>query len=117
MVLASITSSRARWQRDEDEQRPLLPSSSTESRDSVKKNGSIGNATAETNSPCEGGGFGSHRVGISFGRQDEELQLDHDGCFPPHGVNEMCPVNPCRDLPTYRTIHTIRRDVVKAIGP
>lgn len=48
--------------------------------------------------------------------QDPELEIDHDGCFPPHGVQEPCPANPCRDLPVFDTIHRIRREVIEAIG-
>jgi hypothetical protein len=32
-------------------------------------------------------------------------QVDNDGCFPPHGINEICPANPHADLPVYKTIH------------
>ena len=47
---------------------------------------------------------------------DPELEIDHDGCFPPHGVHEPCPANPCRDLPVYHTIHRVRREIIEAIG-
>lgn len=47
---------------------------------------------------------------------DAELEIAQDGCYPPHGVTETCPANPCKNLPVYRTIHTIRRDVIRAIG-
>ena len=32
-------------------------------------------------------------------------QVDHDGCFPPHSVNDVCPANPHAKLPIYTTIH------------
>jgi hypothetical protein len=32
-------------------------------------------------------------------------QVDHDGCFPPHGIHDICPANPHADLPVYVTIH------------
>jgi len=31
--------------------------------------------------------------------------VDYDGCFPPHGVDDLCPVNPWKHLPVYTTIH------------
>jgi hypothetical protein len=31
--------------------------------------------------------------------------IDHDGCFPPHGIHDVCPANPYTDLPVYTTIH------------
>lgn len=34
-----------------------------------------------------------------------EMDHDHDGCFPPHGPNDICPANPYADLPVYTTIH------------
>ncbi|KAN0122224.1 hypothetical protein V8E51_000550 [Hyaloscypha variabilis] len=42
-------------------------------------------------------------------------EVDHDGCFPPHGIHDICPSNPHADLPVYTTIHRIRRDVIAAI--
>lgn len=39
----------------------------------------------------------------------------HDGCDPPHGVQDICPANLFSDLPVYKTIHRIRRDVIAAI--
>jgi len=61
---------------------------------------------------------GESRPVVFAGDQDPdpELEIDHDGCFPAHGVLEPCPVDPCRDLPVYDTIHRIRRDVIDAIG-
>jgi hypothetical protein len=49
------------------------------------------------------------------GRDLEHDEVDHDGCFPPHRLHEICPANPNRDLPVYTTIHRIRRDVIAAI--
>ncbi|KAF4635497.1 hypothetical protein G7Y89_g2606 [Cudoniella acicularis] len=46
---------------------------------------------------------------------DPEEEIDHDGCFPPHTINELCPANPFVDLPVYITIHRIRRDIINAI--
>ena len=54
--------------------------------------------------------------GMNGCQTDPEQEIDHDGCFPPHGVQESCPANPWRDLPVYDTIHRIRRDVIAAIG-
>ena len=34
-----------------------------------------------------------------------EVDHDHDGCFPRHGPNDICPANPYADLPVYTTIH------------
>lgn len=34
-----------------------------------------------------------------------EVDHDHDGCYPPHGPNDVCPANPYADLPVYTTIH------------
>jgi hypothetical protein len=34
-----------------------------------------------------------------------EEEVDHDGCFPPHGVHDICPANPHAALPVYITIH------------
>lgn len=42
-------------------------------------------------------------------------QVDHDGCFPPHGIHDLSPANPFADLPVYTTIHRIRRDIIEAI--
>jgi hypothetical protein len=42
-------------------------------------------------------------------------QVDQDGCFPPHGIHDICPANPHADLPVYTTIHRIRKDVIAAI--
>ena len=42
-------------------------------------------------------------------------QVGHDGCFPPHGIDDLCPANPYADLPVYTTIHRIRRDIIEAI--
>lgn len=36
---------------------------------------------------------------------DPEEEVDHDGCFPPHGVRDLCPANPHAGLPVYITIH------------
>lgn len=35
----------------------------------------------------------------------DDAPVDHDGCFPPHGLHEPCPANPHADLPVYTTIH------------
>lgn len=35
---------------------------------------------------------------------DAEL-VNHDGCFPPHSINDVCPANPHAKLPIYTTIH------------
>ena len=35
----------------------------------------------------------------------EEMDHDHDGCYPPHGPHDICPANPYADLPVYTTIH------------
>lgn len=48
--------------------------------------------------------------------QPDPEQVDNDGCFPPHGLHDLCPVNPYADLPVYTTIHRIRRDIIEAIG-
>jgi len=55
-------------------------------------------------------------MGQQFTRFSEEgerqrlLQQDpenshHDGCFPPHRAEDVCPANPWTDLPVYTTIH------------
>ncbi|CAG8950492.1 hypothetical protein HYFRA_00006989 [Hymenoscyphus fraxineus] len=46
---------------------------------------------------------------------DPEEEVNHDGCFPPHGVRDLCPANPHAGLPVYITIHRIRRDIIAAI--
>ncbi|KAG0651002.1 Anaphase-promoting complex subunit 2 [Hyphodiscus hymeniophilus] len=45
----------------------------------------------------------------------QEIDHDHDGCFPRHGPHDVCPANPYADLPVYTTIHRIRRDIIQAI--
>jgi hypothetical protein len=35
----------------------------------------------------------------------EEVDHDHDGCYPRHGPHDICPANPYADLPVYTTIH------------
>jgi hypothetical protein len=49
-------------------------------------------------------------------QQPDPEQVDHDGCFPPHGIHDLCPANPYADLPVYTTIHRIRKDIIEAIG-
>ncbi|KAH8676820.1 hypothetical protein BGZ60DRAFT_403489 [Tricladium varicosporioides] len=55
------------------------------------------------------------RTGLLQRDPEHEVELDHDGCFPPHRVTDLCPANPHADLPVYNTIHRIRRDVIAAI--
>lgn len=45
------------------------------------------------------------RTGLLQRDPEHEVELDHDGCFPPHRVTDLCPVNPHVDLPIYNTIH------------
>jgi hypothetical protein len=35
----------------------------------------------------------------------ERVDHEHDGCYPPHGPREACPAYPYADLPVYTTIH------------
>ncbi|KAG9238645.1 hypothetical protein BJ875DRAFT_450414 [Amylocarpus encephaloides] len=46
---------------------------------------------------------------------EDPEEVNHDGCFPPHGVGDLNPRDPFVDLPVYFTIHRIRRDVIAAI--
>ena len=63
----------------------------------------------------------------------QEIDHDHDGCYPRHGPTDVCPANPYADLPVYTTIHryetkssyssladwllcSIRKDIIEAIG-
>jgi hypothetical protein len=48
--------------------------------------------------------------------EEVNSQIDHDGCFPPHRIDDVCPANPWPDLPVYATIHRVRKDVIEAIG-
>ena len=83
-----------------EETSPLLPSS-------LRRQSTLGFSTSYQ--------LGNGRHG-QVAQLESGQEIEPDGCFPPHGVSQPCPANPFRDLPVYRTLHKIRKEVIAAIG-